>query len=293
MLDLLAHGGAPGQLLFGLPRRCDLERDPVLDRRQRTRIERVLQETIDEVPRQALLLLQHRAPHGLGRVRGEDGLDDDQGQRFLQFLERRAPPVELLERRAQARGLGRVRTLVVDAPPHPMDLLGGVDHAEVSPERAHDLECALRRQLLQARGKLRARLGIPLAPKPRRHPRRLDGLVQPRGRELTQKLAEQRPEPSHIAPQRMVLRGKVDGLRPDLRVGHGALSCACGGCLARLAIPGWGWQCPGRPAVGDSATPNGCVQRPPIAVRRSEGLGHLRGAGPTEPHDKTPKHGKA
>ena len=82
VLDFLADGGAAGQLFFGLPRRSDLQRDAVLDRRERAGVERVLEKALDQTRGEALLFLEHRAPHGLGRVRGKDGLDDDGVERI-------------------------------------------------------------------------------------------------------------------------------------------------------------------------------------------------------------------
>ena len=60
--------------------------------------------------------------------------------------------MQLLDRRAQARGLGLARAQIVDAPAHAMHLLGGVDDAKVGAKRAHDFERALDRQLIEPRG---------------------------------------------------------------------------------------------------------------------------------------------
>ena len=87
----------PRAVLLRLPGRGDLERDPLVQRRKGLGIERVRLEPFDERAGQSLVLLEQRAAHRLGRVRREDGFDDDRRQRLGDLFGLRAAPRELAE----------------------------------------------------------------------------------------------------------------------------------------------------------------------------------------------------
>ena len=83
------------------------------------------------MPDDCLLLAQHRAARWLGRVRGENGLDEHRIQEFLQSVSGHSGRFEFEQRVLESPGLIAHVTQVITAPANAMHFLGRVDHLEI------------------------------------------------------------------------------------------------------------------------------------------------------------------
>ena len=141
VLALVGDRRALARLLLGLPPGGQVGAHPRQHRGVlRWREHRV--EALDQVARDPLLLLEHGAARGLGRMRGEDRLDRQTVEQRLELrpIERAAHAPQLEAGVEQARALrGAGLAQIVATAANAVDLLRQVHHLEVGRERAHQL----------------------------------------------------------------------------------------------------------------------------------------------------------
>ena len=229
MFDLFGHRRPAGKLLFGLPGRGHLEGDTLLEFFASDRVERLRLKALDQRARQPLVLLQERAPYGLGRMSGKHGFDHDRAQSPRYVLRRRATTHEFAADCLKAAGLGFARAQVVDAPAQSVDLLGHVHDAEVGTESANHLEGLGGGQLAQLGGEGRPCGGITPAPLARHQAGGFDPLVDAGGSELPQEVPQECAQSPDIAAQRPVLEFESNRLCAAQDLIHVPISCGAPG----------------------------------------------------------------
>ncbi len=167
-------------------------------------------EVLDQAAEDHLLFFQQRAPHGLGRMRGEHRLDIELGQPCGDLLEADARVLQPLQHVLQAVRLrGRSGTLVVAPATDAVHALGDVDDLEIRRERAGQLFGGLGRKTVHlGRERLGRRAGA--AQPDRRRADRLDLGEERVPKLLGQHVADHRPEPTHVLAQRAVGRQEID-----------------------------------------------------------------------------------
>ncbi|MCW0450340.1 hypothetical protein NB706_003174 [Xanthomonas sacchari] len=214
MLALVLHGGTHRRGIGGLPRGGQRHAEA---RRVGGALARGAQavEVVDQAGHHQLFLLQQRAPHRLGRVRGEHRLDVDARQPVAQFVDAdalRLEPAQGVEQAVRLRRVGAA-ALVVAAAADAVHALGDVDHLEIGAEGAHQrfgiARCAAG-ELLAQRGQRRGAL----AARDRGGADAFD-LVEELRRDLFgEQVAHQGAEAAHVVAQ-----GKVGGGEDDAAAG--------------------------------------------------------------------------
>ena len=166
---------------------------------------------VDQAGHHQLLFLQQRAPHRLGRVRGEDRLHVDARQPAGQFLKGDALRLEAGQRVVQPIGL-RPRAagpLVIPPATDAMDAFGDVHHLEVGAEGA-DQRLRLRGRLPVQQAGQRLRRLARLAARDRGGAYPFDMGQELRRDLFGQHFPHQRPQAAHVLAQRDVGRSEFE-----------------------------------------------------------------------------------
>ena len=202
--DLVDDARAAGAHLVGLPEHRDLRSEVVVDlrtpQRREQRVVQLLEQRAD-----AQVRGEHRAPRGLGRVRGQHELERDALRRLV---------AELQERVGERLARHSLLVQVLAPPPHAVMLLRDVRQLEIERERPQHASLLRVRQLLDRRTQLVERRP---APGPARQP---PDVLDVREQRLVLLLDEHPPEQvaeqADVPPQRCIRPGLV------LAHGHGA-----------------------------------------------------------------------
>ena len=221
VLALVGDRQAFARMGLGLPARRDLHADALPERAALEGRQRRVQ-PLDHHVGDLLVLAQDRAPHGLGRVRGEDRVDRDAGEQLQHLLRVVTGALQLVHAVADAARLRPVVAQQVFAPAaDAMHALGEVDDLEPRAEGADQVSRLSRLAARGARDEQGRAVRLALAAPDRGQPVALDRVEQPLAALVAQHLADQPAEGVHVLAECRVLLGKLQVVPVDHAVPRG------------------------------------------------------------------------
>ena len=209
MLEFVGDAGPRGRRLRGLPARRQRHAHALAIGAPFGRRAAAV-DVGDQAGDDFLFLLQQRAAHRLGRMRGEHRLDAQARQQRGDLVGADALGLQVLQHRAQPARLrpGTV-ALVIAATADAMHALGQVDRLEIGGKGAHQVGGALERRLRQDRGQLGRALAR-FAAADRRAPDPLDVGEEVRAHLLGQDFADQGTELVDVIAQQPIAGAEVE-----------------------------------------------------------------------------------